>query len=198
MKIRGLILDWDGVWTNGRKRPDGQSEFSEHDTMGLNLLRFAHYAATGELLRVAIVTGERNPTAEFIVQREHYDDFIFYARDKTKAAPLLEARWGVPADQWGFVFDDVLDFGLAAMVGRRAMVQWDFTKAIQDVAQAEGLVDEWIQPEGAVRRWCESYLIEMDWLHTAVAERRAWSPRYQAYWALRNEVQPTITDLSPR
>jgi hypothetical protein len=38
----------------------------------------------------------------------------------------------------------------------------------------------------------------MDWLHMAVAERRAWSPRYQAYWALRNEVQPTITDLSPR
>jgi 3-deoxy-D-manno-octulosonate 8-phosphate phosphatase (KDO 8-P phosphatase) len=198
MQIKALILDWDGVWTNGRKRPDGQSDFSEHDTMGLNLLRFAHYAATGELLRVAIVTGERNPTAEFLVQREHYDDFIFYARDKTKAIPLLEARWGVPADQWGFVFDDVLDLGLAALVGRRAMVQWDFTKAIQDVAQAEGLVDEWIQPEGAVRRWCESYLIEMDWLHTAVAERRAWSPRYQAYWALRNEVQPTITDLSPR
>jgi len=198
MQIKALILDWDGVWTNGRKRPDGQSDFSEHDTMGLNLLRFAHYAATGELLRVAIVTGERNPTAEFLVQREHFDDFIFYARDKTKAIPLLEARWGVPADQWGFVFDDVLDLGLAALVGRRAMVQWDFTKAIQDVAQAEGLVDEWIQPEGAVRRWCESYLIEMDWLHTAVAERRAWSPRYQAYWALRNEVQPTITDLSPR
>jgi 3-deoxy-D-manno-octulosonate 8-phosphate phosphatase (KDO 8-P phosphatase) len=198
MQIKALILDWDGVWTNGRKRPDGQSDFSEHDTMGLNLLRFAHYAATGELLRVAIVTGERNPTAEFLVQREHYDDFIFYARDKTKAIPLLEARWGVPADQWGFVFDDVLDLGLAALVGRRAMVQWDFTKAIQDVAQAEGLVDEWIQPEGAVRRWCESYVTEMGWLHTAVAERRVWSPRYQAYWALRNEVQPTITDLSPR
>lgn len=198
MKIRGLILDWDGVWTNGRKRSDGQSDFSEHDTMGLNLLRFAHYAATGELLRVAIVTGERNPTAEFLVQREHYDDFIFYARDKTKAVPLLEARWGVPADQWGFVFGDVLDLGLAAMVGRRAMVQWDFTKAIQDVAQAEGLVDEWVQPEGAVRRWCESYVTEMGWLHTAVAERSAWSPRYQSYWALRNEVEPTITDLSPR
>ncbi|MDP4833893.1 MAG: hypothetical protein NWQ98_04260 [Schleiferiaceae bacterium] len=198
MQIKALILDWDGVWTNGRKRPDGQSDFSEHDTMGLNLLRFAHYAATGELLRVAIVTGERNPTAEFLVQREHYDDFIFYARDKTKAVALLESSWGIPRADWGFVFDDVLDLGLAAMVGRRAMVQWDFTKAIQDVAQAEGLVDEWVQPEGAVRRWCESYLSEMGWLHTAVAERRAWSPRYRAYWALRNEVEPTITDLSPR
>jgi hypothetical protein len=77
------------------------------------------------------------------------------------------------------------------------MVQWDFTKAIQNVAHAEGLVDDWIQPDGAVRRWCETYLTEMDWLHKAVAERRAWSPIYQAYWTLRNEVQPTITDLHP-
>lgn len=198
MIIRGLILDWDGVWTNGRKRPDGQSDFSEHDTMGLNLLRFAHYAATGQMLRIAIVTGERNPTAEFLVQREHYDDFIFYARDKTKAAALLESRWGIPRTEWGFVFDDVLDLGLAAMVGRRAMVKWDFTQAVQDIARQEGLVDDWIEPDGAVRRWCESYLLEMNWLGTAVAERRAWSARYQAYWALRNEVQPTVTDLSQR
>lgn len=198
MKIRGLILDWDGVWTNGRKRPDGQSDFSEHDTMGLNLLRFAHFAATGEMLRIAIVTGERNPTAEFVVQREHYDDFIFYARDKTKAAGLLESRWGIPRNEWGFVFDDVLDLGLAAMVGRRAMVKWDFTQAVQDIARQEGLVDDWIEPNSAVRRWCESYLLEMDWLGSAVAERRAWSPRYQAYWAQRNELQPTVTDLSPR
>lgn len=198
MKIRGLILDWDGVWTNGRKRPDGQSDFSEHDTMGLNLLRFAHYAATGEMLRIAIVTGERNPTAEFLVQREHYDDFIFYARDKTKAAPILESRWGISCAEWGFVFDDVLDLGLAAMVGRRAMVKWDFTQAVQEIARQEGLVDDWIEPDSAVRRWCESYLFELNWLGSAVAERRAWSPRYQAYWALRNEVQPTVTDLSPR
>jgi 3-deoxy-D-manno-octulosonate 8-phosphate phosphatase (KDO 8-P phosphatase) len=198
MQIKALILDWDGVWTNGRKRPDGQSDFSEHDTMGINLLRFAHYAATGELLRVAIVTGERNPTAEFLVQREHYDDFIFYARDKTKAVPLLEARWGLPAAQWGFVFDDVLDLGLAALVGRRAMVRWGHTAGVQAIADREGLVDDWIESDGAVRRWCESYLAEMGWLPMAVAERRAWSPRYQTYWALRNEVEPIITDLSPR
>jgi len=198
MQIKALILDWDGVWTNGRKRPDGQSDFSEHDTMGINLLRFAHYAATGELLRVAIVTGERNPTAEFLVQREHYDDFIFYARDKTKAVPLLEARWSLPAAQWGFVFDDVLDLGLAALVGRRAMVRWGHTEGVQAIADQESLVDDWIESDGAVRRWCESYLTEMGWLHTAVAERRAWSSSYQTYWALRNEVEPIITDLSPR
>jgi 3-deoxy-D-manno-octulosonate 8-phosphate phosphatase (KDO 8-P phosphatase) len=196
MQISALILDWDGVWTNGRKRPDGHSDFSEHDTMGLNLLRFAHFAATGKMLPVAIVTGERNTTAEFVVQREHYDEFVFYARDKTKAVHLLEERWGVPAAQWGFVFDDVLDLGLAAVVGRRAMVRWGHTNGVQVIADKEGLVDDWIEPDGAIRRWCESYLSEQGWLESAVSERRTWSLRYQEYWALRNEVQPTITDLS--
>jgi 3-deoxy-D-manno-octulosonate 8-phosphate phosphatase (KDO 8-P phosphatase) len=144
VKIRGLVLDWDGVWTNGRKRHDGQSDFSEHDTMGLNLLRFAHFAQTGEVLRIALITGERNPTAEHVVQREHFDHFLYYARDKTKAIPILEQSWGIKASDWGFVFDDVLDLELAAKVGRRAMVQWPATQAIQDIATREGLVDDWI------------------------------------------------------
>lgn len=198
MRIQALILDWDGVWTNGRKRPDGHSDFSEHDTMGLNLVRFAHYAATGTMLRIAVVTGERNPTAEHLVQREHYDAFIYYAREKTKVIPLLEPKWNIQASEWGFLFDDVLDFGLAAKVGRRAMVQWGSTQSVQSIAAKEGLVDDWINADNPVRRWCESYLTEQGWLEHAVAERRSWSATYQEYWNARNAVQPEISDLSPR
>jgi 3-deoxy-D-manno-octulosonate 8-phosphate phosphatase (KDO 8-P phosphatase) len=142
--VRGLIFDWDGVWTDGRKRPDGHSEFSEHDTMGLNLLRFGHYLHTGEMLRVALVTGERNLTAEHVAQREHIDQFLFYARDKTKAIPLLTERWSQSPSDWAFVFDDVLDFGLAAQVGRRAMVAWPWTEGVRELAQKHELVDDWI------------------------------------------------------
>jgi 3-deoxy-D-manno-octulosonate 8-phosphate phosphatase (KDO 8-P phosphatase) len=196
VKIRGIVLDWDGVWTDGRKQPDGHSQFSEHDTMGLNLLRFAHFLETGELLRVAVVTGERNLTAEHVVRREHYDQLFFYARDKTKAIPLLEAAWGIPASDWAFLFDDVLDFGLAQRVGRRAMVAWPSTQGTQKIAQEQGLVDEWLDPAGPVRQWCENYLIEQDLLHRAVAERQAWSELYQSYWALRNAIASEIRDLS--
>ena len=197
MKIRGLALDWDGVWTNGRKRHDGQSDFSEHDTMGINLLRFAHFDQTGEVLRIALITGERNPTAEHVVQREHFDHFLYYARDKTKAIPILEQAWGIKSADWGFVFDDVLDLELAAKVGRRAMVQWPATQAIQDIAAREGLIDDWIPADSPIRHFCERYLNEQGWLEGAVADRRSWSANYQAYWAMRNAISPQIIDLSP-
>ncbi len=194
--IRGIVLDWDGVWTDGTKSAEGQSVFSEHDTMGINLLRFAHYLHTDSWLPVAVVTGERNLTAEHLVHREHFDQFLFYARDKTKTIPFLEDRWGIKASSWGFVFDDVLDFGLAEKVGRRAMVTWPATAHTQRLAQAKGLVDDWVDPPNPVRRWCEHYLHEQGWLEQAVAERQSWSARYQAYWALRNEREPECLDLS--
>ena len=165
--------------------------------MGLNLLRFAHFAQTGEVLRIALITGERNPTAEHVVQREHFDHFLYYARDKTKAIPILEEAWGIKAADWGFVFDDVLDLELAAKVGRRAMVQWPATQAIQDIAAREGLVDDWIPTDSPIRHFCESYLKEQGWLEGAVADRRSWSANYQAYWAMRNVISPQIIDLSP-
>jgi 3-deoxy-D-manno-octulosonate 8-phosphate phosphatase (KDO 8-P phosphatase) len=194
--VRGLIFDWDGVWTDGRKRPDGHSEFSEHDTMGLNLLRFGHYLHTGEMLRVALVTGERNLTAEHVAQREHIDQFLFYARDKTKAIPLLTERWSQSPSDWAFVFDDVLDFGLAAQVGRRAMVAWPWTEGVRELAQKHKLVNDWIPTPSPVRRWCEHYLAERGWLEAAVAGRQAWSETYQAYWSLRNAIDPEVLDLS--
>lgn len=194
--VRGLLLDWDGVWTDGRKRPDGQSEFSEHDTMGLNLVRFAHYLHTGAMLRVAIVTGERNVTASHVAEREHLDQFLFYARDKTKAIPLLTERWGIPPHEWAFVFDDVLDFGLAKQVGRRAMVQWPWTEGVRELAAAQQLVDDWVPSPSPVRRWCEHYLKEQNWFEAAVAGRQNWTEAYQTYWSLRNAIAPETLDLS--
>lgn len=194
--IRGLIFDWDGVWTDGRKRPDGHSEFSEHDAMGLNLVRFAHYLHTGEMLRVAVVTGERNLTAEYLVQREHVDDFFFYARDKTKVVPFLTAKWNVDPSEWAFVFDDVLDLGLAQRVGHRAMVAWPWTESVRAVAQNQQLVDEWVATPSPVRRWCEHYLATQGWLEAAVNGRQHVTEAYQTYWSLRNQVTPEVADLS--
>ncbi|MGA0109824.1 MAG: hypothetical protein ACO3HG_05095, partial [Schleiferiaceae bacterium] len=70
------------------------------------------------------------------------------------------------------------------------------TQGTQKIAQEQGLVDEWLDPAGPVRQWCENYLIEQDLLHRAVAERQAWSELYQNYWALRNAIASEIRDLS--
>ena len=37
--IKAIILDWDGVFHSGYKSLKGESQFSEADSMGMNMLR---------------------------------------------------------------------------------------------------------------------------------------------------------------
>jgi 3-deoxy-D-manno-octulosonate 8-phosphate phosphatase (KDO 8-P phosphatase) len=39
--IRGLVSDWDGVFNQGAKGEGAESTYSEPDSMGTNLLRYA-------------------------------------------------------------------------------------------------------------------------------------------------------------
>ncbi len=43
--IRGLVCDWDGVFNSGAKGEGIPSTFTEPDSMGTNLLRFALWRA---------------------------------------------------------------------------------------------------------------------------------------------------------
>lgn len=193
--MKALVLDWDGVFHEGRKGPDGSSSFSEIDSMGLNLLRYGYYLKFKKLLPVAIVTGELNPSAEAFARREHLSHFCFFAKDKRRAiAPLSEA-WKVDAAQWGFVFDDVLDFGLAAQVGLRAMVYREACEETYHYAVNQGWVDWTLQPEHAVRRFAERYLTESGQWEAVVEGRMQLSDSYKAYWNARQAQDLTCLDL---
>ena len=76
------------------------------------------------------------------------------------------------------------------------MVAWPWTEGVRELAQKHELVDDWIPTPSPVRRWCEHYLAERGWLEAAVAGRQAWSETYQAYWSLRNAIDPEVLDLS--
>jgi len=76
-KIKAYIFDWDGVFNDGVKTVQGGSPFSEIDSMGTNMLRFGHWMKTGELPFVAVITGEENPTAQYLAQREHFHSVYF-------------------------------------------------------------------------------------------------------------------------
>ena len=197
-KFKALVLDWDGVFHDGRKAVDGSSTFSEIDSMGLNLLRFAHHQQQGMPLPVAIVTGERNPSAEAFAQREHLDAFCFNAQDKRLAIPFLETLWGIPAHDWAFVFDDILDLGLAKEVAFRAMVQRTATQETVQFAQRKGLVDMVLQGDHAVREFAERNLVEMGQFDAALAERIAVSTSYQSYWKDRQALPTLLQDLSSK
>lgn len=194
--MNGLILDWDGVFHDGRKGSDGGSSFSELDSMGLNLLRFGHFLETGNILPVAIITGERNETAEAFARREHVHAFGFYAKEKTRAIAPLESAWGSSADTWGFVFDDILDFGLAARVGLRAMVYREACDETYHYAVNQGWVDLTLQADHAVRRFAEGQLVQSGMWERVLEGRMTMSPEYQAYWALRQSIPLEIIDFS--
>lgn len=193
-KYTALILDWDGVFTDGRKAPDGSSLFSEIDLMGINLLRFGHFMETKKMLRVAIVTGERNPTAEYVAQREHFDAFIYHCKDKTKAVDILTNQWGITPDLWMFVFDDILDFGLASRVGFRAMVARTQSSRTVDFAKANSLIDIELPSEGSIRYFAELLLTDANKFHEVIKHRSLWSDLYSEFWKSRNKMIPLIVD----
>jgi len=196
--FKALVLDWDGVFHDGRKAPDGSSTFSEIDSMGLNLLRFAHHRQHGIPLPVAIVTGERNPSAEAFAQREHLDAFCFHAKDKRLAIPLLESLWGIAVNEWAFVFDDILDLGLAKEVAFRAMVQRTSTQETVNFAQRKGLVDMVLHSDHAVREFAERSLVARGQFDATLEERMAVSTGYQSYWKARQQLPTLVQDLSSK
>ena len=42
-QVKAFIFDWDGVFNDGRKDIQGNSGFSEIDSMGINMMRFSYY-----------------------------------------------------------------------------------------------------------------------------------------------------------
>ena len=97
--IQCLVFDWDGVFHPGTKQPGGSSSFSEVDSMGINLLRFALWHQNGVLPKVAIITGEDNPTARYYAEREHFDAVYFKARKKDVAFESFQKETGVSAGE---------------------------------------------------------------------------------------------------
>jgi len=192
----GLILDWDGVFTDGRKTAAGDSSFSEIDLMGLNLLRFGFFLQTGRMLRTAIVTGERNPTAEHVALREHFDHFIYYCKNKKNSIPILSEAWASTSSRWMFVFDDVLDLNLAKEVGLRAMVVRPQTTGTKKFAVDRNLVDFEVPESCGIRHFCEKTLDQVGIFEKVLNHRIDWTSEYQLYWNQRNHISTKIVDNS--
>ena len=72
--IRALLYDWDGVFNIGMKGESIRSSFSEPDSMGSNMLRYALWRAQGRMPVCAIISGEYNPTARQFAMREHFHE----------------------------------------------------------------------------------------------------------------------------
>jgi len=155
--IRLLVLDVDGVLTDGRLRygPDGEREkvFHVRDGYGIRTL-----AASGVL--IALISGRSSEA----VARRCADLGIREVQqgiaDKGAAFAALAARLGIPARECACIGDDTLDVSMMQQVGLAVAV----ADAHADARRAAHRRTRLAGGAGAVREVC-------DWL--VAARKRA-------------------------
>jgi len=150
-KIRLLVMDVDGVLTDGRMVLSDRGEelkmFHTHDGIGLVL---AHRAG----LATAMVTGETSPIAKARGEKLGVGTVVLGARRKGEVVEALLAERGLAADALAYIGDDLLD--LPAL--QRAGLALAPADAVHDVRAAAHVVTRAAGGHGAVRECVELLL----------------------------------------
>ena len=195
--IRGFVSDWDGVFNQGAKGEGAESTYSEPDSMGINLLRYALWRQHGELPIAALITGAENPSARSFALREHFHAVYFGSRNKTVAIEALCRTQRVSSDRLICVFDDVNDLGMAFACGIRVFVQRSASPLLREYVVRQGLCDYVTAHSAerhAVREVCELLLGLLGSFEAVVASRVAWDPSYAEYFAQRQALATEFID----
>lgn len=198
--VRGLLFDWDGVFNAGEKGDSVASTFSEPDSMGTNLLRYALWRAHGELPVTAIATGADNPTARQFAAREHFSAVYSGVLDKTAALDDLCAAHGLKARQVAFVFDDANDLPAAARCGVRFLVRREASVLFTEYAVRHGFCDYvtgCASGRYAVREVAELALGLLGTFDTVMASRVAFDGDYLRYFEARQAAPTTFSPQGP-
>jgi 3-deoxy-D-manno-octulosonate 8-phosphate phosphatase (KDO 8-P phosphatase) len=195
--VRGFVSDWDGVFNQGAKGEGAESTYSEPDSMGTNLLRYALWRQHGELPIAALITGAENPSARMFALREHFHAVYYGSRNKTAAIEALCRTQRVSSDRLICIFDDVNDLGMAFACGIRVFVQRSASPLLREYVVRQGLCDyvtAHTAERHAVREVCELLLGLLGAFESVVAARVAWDASYAAYFAARQALTTEFVD----
>ena len=150
-KIRLLVMDVDGVLTDGRMvlsdRGDELKMFHTHDGIGLAL---AHRAG----LKTALVTGETSPIAKARGEKLGVGTVVLGARRKGDVVDTLLAEHGMSPDALAYIGDDLLDLPALQRAGLAVTV----ADAVADVKRIAHVVTKAPGGHGAVRECVELLL----------------------------------------
>jgi 3-deoxy-D-manno-octulosonate 8-phosphate phosphatase (KDO 8-P phosphatase) len=196
--IRGLVFDWDGVFNPGTKGPGVASTFSEADSMGTNMLRYALWRRTEMLPISAVITGEVNPGAELFACREHFSALYQGEKNKGDAVDRVCREHDLSRRQLVCVFDDINDLAMASGCGVRVLVRRDASPALREYVERERLCDYITGAEAgshAVRETAELLLGLMGDFGSVVGSRIASDDAYRSYFAARQSVQTQVCSL---
>jgi len=101
--LEAFLFDWDGVFNSGSKSNNQSSGFSEVDSMGINMIRFAYWLKSGKIPFTAIITGEQNPAAFELAQRERFQAVFFKIKHKPDALVHIQLEQHIDSQKLLFV-----------------------------------------------------------------------------------------------
>jgi len=156
-KVRLLVMDVDGVLTDGRmilsERGDELKAFHSHDGVAVALAKRAG-------IKTAMITGESSPIAEARGAKLGVDAVVLGARRKGETVEALCAEHGLPADAVAYIGDDLLDIpamqraGLAVAVADAAAPVKAVAHVVTRTKGGHGAVRECVELIlRAQRRW---------------------------------------------
>lgn len=187
-RIRAVVFDWDGVFNGGAKGQGLPSTFSEADSMGSNMLRYALWRRAEKLPLVAVVSGENNRVALQFARREHFQAVYTGVRDKRLVIEHLCSRYKLKPDEIACVFDDINDLGMAAMCGLRYLVRRAASPLLMRYVVDRELCDYISANDAtqhAVRELCELSLGLLGMFDQVVDSRATYDASYQQYFSER-------------
>ena len=196
---KGIILDWDGVFTDGSKGENDFSGFSEIDAMGLNMLRYSLWRRDKIMPHIFIVTGMNNPSAVNLAKRESMTAVYQGFKDKKLALDHIKENYLIHIDELVCVLDDILDLSMAKDCAMRFLVNRKsnplFLKYVINKQWCD-YVTASKSGENPVREVCE-FLIGMGNDYERILDERiAFSPNYTQYWEERKALVPNIVSFS--
>lgn len=190
--VKALVFDWDGVFNDGWKDRDGGSPFSEVDSMGVNLLRFALWQDHHRMMPCVIITGQHNPNAERFAEREHLNAVYMGFSHKPEAFDAFLEAHGLEAKEVAFFFDDVLDLPVARRCGLRILIKRASSPLMEAHVIARGDADVITALSGGqhgVREACE-LLITLNGNALETIEKRVeFTEEYRSYLEMRGMIE---------
>ncbi len=196
---QALIFDWDGVFNDGSKSYGMHSDFSEIDSMAVNLLRYAFWRMKGQLIPCFIITGQQNKTAIEFAIRERFQAVMPGVKYKRKALRYIAKHYGFKEANAMFFFDDVLDFSIAEVVDLGIQISHGFDSPMDAyVAKKEMAVlkSDLAGGQQGLRSVIEYLLTEMNCFEDVIEARSNFIPDYDAYWQTRQSMETEMINLS--
>ena len=195
--VRAFVFDWDGVFNSGEKGEDTPSTFTEPDSMGTNMMRYAFWRDRARLPVCAIVSGANNSTAKLFGRREHFDAVYCGFTDKNRAFDALCEKYSLRPAELLWVFDDLNDLAPARDCAVRCLVRRRSSPLMREFVAMNGLADYvTAAPSGMnpVREFAELLVALLGGYPDVFESRSRFDEQYQVYFAARQRVGTEVFD----